>query len=377
MRASVACLVACLALSPLAAQQPNSAGATLTINGLGGPPYPVQGAAVFTGTPSTFSLGGSPAVPYWVATAPTLSAGELTTPYGILDLPFASLNYLWQGEDILDGFGVRDFTFTIPQNLPLTVTAAYQAGMVDPTSAAGATFSAATSIVVQRGIVTGNVNVGNESSQSVSLTPYNLAVAYYAQTYSNFFVNSEGSVSFNGANTDFTATSGEFRSQQARIAMFWSDLDPTAGGASITWQIDFSTGIPTLELEFDNVGESRGPTLRHFFTLRQQLHTPGDPFIFADITLVHPAANPPASYDTVVGISPGGNLSSAQPMDLGLVQDTGGHFGMPNEAIYEFFRGIASTVTPPGAAPTYDLTNRELYFQAIGPGASGASYFYF
>lgn len=374
---SVACALVLTLGGAALAQQPNTADASLLINNLGGPPWPVQNATVYTGLTTTMDLHGQPATPYLVATAPSLSAGSWTTPYGIVDLPLAQLTYLPNNGDILDGFGDKNFVFAIPQNLSTSITAAYQAAVYDVTAPLGASLTAATSIQVVQGLVTGSLSIGDDSSQSINLSPYNLRAAYYANRYATLYVNCNGSVSYNGANTDFTATAGEFRSAQARCAMFWADLNTAAAGASVTWQIDFSQGIPLFTLNFDNVGESYGPTTRHWFSMDQQLHVTGEPFPLGDIILHHPANNPQSNYDTVVGLSPGGNLSSAQPQDLSMVQDSGGYLGAANEAIYEFFRGQTSTVTPPGAAPLYDLQTRDLTFQAINAGNSGAQYFYY
>lgn len=51
---------------------------------------------------------------------------------------------------------------------------------------------------------------------------------FYGVTYNNVFVNSNGNLTFNVGNTDFTPTVTEFTNGPPRIAPIWDDFNPTS-----------------------------------------------------------------------------------------------------------------------------------------------------
>ena len=366
-------LVFTLAAAALPAQQPNSTDASLSINNVGGPPYPIQNVQVFSGVPGQMQFLGSPGMPIDLGQSPTLSIGNQTTPMGILDLDYASIQIILLGEQIIDGTGQYTFTLTPSANLPSGLNMSYQASILAPAAPAGAVLTAATSITTALGVVGNNLALGDDTGLLVSFTPYNLQAAFYTQTYTGIFVNSNGHCTFGAPNTDFTATSNEMRAAQPRISMFWSDLFP--GANTVRWQIDLTQPLPIFSAIFANVGEAFGALGTHYFTMNLQLNPTGQPASFGDIQIIHPFNNPPSNYDTVCGISPGGNLSTAAPQDLSVLIGSGGYLGAANEAIYEFFSGTTSTTGLPG--PPFDLTLTTLNYSAINPGQSTAAYFLF
>ena len=357
----------------LPAQQPNSADASLSINNTAGPPYPIQNVQVFGGVPATMLFTGSPGMPIDLGQSSALSIGNQTTPMGILDLDYGNIEILLQGEQIIDGTGQHLITITPPITLPAGLNMSYQASILAPASPGGAVLSAATSITTAVGIVGANLPLGDNSGLYVNFTPHSLQAAFYSQTYNGIYVNSNGHCSFGSANTDFTSTSVEFRAQQPRISAFWADLHP--GANTVRWQIDLTQPLPIFSAIYTNVGEAYGAAGHHDFTMTLQLNPTGQPASFGDIRIIHPFNNPPSNYDTITGITPGANVSAAQPQDLSVLLSTGGYFGAANEAIYEFFSGTTSTTGLPG--PPFDLTLTTLTFSAQNPGQPDAAYFLF
>ena len=74
--------------------------------------------------------------------------------------------------------------------------------------------------------------------------------------WNGFFLNSNGSITFGGGDTDNTATDTEFRSGRPRIAPAWTDLNPSARAATLA---DFPvqamgfTGVNSFKVRYINV----------------------------------------------------------------------------------------------------------------------------
>lgn len=73
--------------------------------------------------------------------------------------------------------------------------------------------------------------LGDDTSIAVDLTTLCAApISYYGVSYSSFFVNANGSVSFVQPSADFSSSPGEFTTQMPRIAGLWTDLSPNIAG---------------------------------------------------------------------------------------------------------------------------------------------------
>ncbi len=72
------------------------------------------------------------------------------------------------------------------------------------------------------------LTLGDDASQSVTLTT---PISFYGQAYSSAFVNSDGNLTFGRADSASTERSvSRFLVGPARVALFFADLDPSAGG---------------------------------------------------------------------------------------------------------------------------------------------------
>lgn len=164
------------------------------------------------------------------------------------------------------------------------------------------------------------LNLGDDDSLQVSLY---VPVNWYGVTYTSIYVNSNGSVTFGAPDITYDETLTGFLGGPPRIAMFWDDLNPTAGGQVSALVSPNAANVP-FELCFREVPEYPA-TGGNTFTLRfYQQPTVGWFFLaWGNMT----------SQDGLVGLCPGGNLhANAVPIDV-----TGGTSIGFNDAVYQFF----------------------------------------
>ena len=99
-----------------------------------------------------------------------------------------------------------------------------------------------------------SLTVGDDGSQAVTLTGHSVKI--YGETYSTFYVNANGHITFDAANTDFDESlSNHFAAK--RISALFCDLDPSHGGlvrskelidrVVVTWQ-----GVPEYGVSNSN-----------------------------------------------------------------------------------------------------------------------------
>jgi hypothetical protein len=86
-----------------------------------------------------------------------------------------------------------------------------------------------------------------------------------------------------------------------------------------------------------------------------------------DVVLLEGTAQPQPLIQSIVGISPGGNLSNHLPIDLSALNVSPGIIGAANQSFHEFFPAS------PGV-PAWDLAGKTITFFGVGIGASGAHY---
>ena len=272
-------LIATLAVSAclLGAQQSNTANHSMTINGVGGPPFPIVTNNVKSNLPANFQITGAANQPYAIFQG-NLGVGSLFVVGGIVDLALNPFPVL-----VIDGFqnptfstdttGLGFFSVQVPgvgappTGVPLGFQVSLQALMGDPFNAPfGVALTAATRITVVQGPIVTFLSLGNESSAPINMTT--MPVPFYGSNYTQLHVCSNGYVTFGVANTDFTPTPGEFDVGPPRVAPFWTDLRCPTNGVKTTFEANPGMGAPGyLKIEYINAFGAFNPTIIHNFSM--------------------------------------------------------------------------------------------------------------
>jgi hypothetical protein len=150
--------------------------------------------------------------------------------------------------------------------------------------------------------------------------PLPFSFTFYGVSYDSVFVNANGNLTFGGGDTDWSESQAEMLSEEPRIALFWDDLDSRTEGTVARRSI-VAWGERSVVIDFVEVPQ---------FNVTGDANT-GRVILYADgrIRLQWGECD---LVDGLVGISPGGDLSSASSLDLtehGFFESTG--------AIYELF----------------------------------------
>ena len=332
---------------PPPVNQPNTPVATLDFTGsscLPSASLPFQklnppGADV-TMTVSTAGNGQQPYSLFFTPGLAALSPG-IPTQFG-----FVNLNLSGILEVVIDGIvPVRAIDFllgstgssgvkAIPVNMPPTGTGTwgtFQAMCADPTNPFGITITAATQMdfatpaalppaFVGTTPATWTAGGDDDTFQVVFTGP--LSVPFYGATYSDVWINSNGSISFGAGDTGgYPASSTFFLADPPRIAPMLDDLNPGAAGTvaynqgSIALTVSW-TGVP----EYLNIGSND-------FAL-----------VIDNSGLILMAWGPVSAADGGVGITPG--LSSPVGAATGASIDLTSsvpYTGAPSEAIFQVF----------------------------------------
>jgi hypothetical protein len=358
-------VAAALLASSLVAQQPNLPAASLHVNGRQGPPFPIVGVSLPRGLTVQVEFGGTPGAPFVLAGSSGLAAAATLLLGGSLDLDPTGLHIALDGTRdphwSVPPVGPFAVGFLLPASVPVGTRAAFQAAVADPGAPQGATLTAAIEVTVTPGIAALPLSLGNDAFAAVDLSPYAMTLPFYDRVYGSFFVNANGSVSFGVGSNDFSPTVLEFLAWMPRIAGYWADLDPSAGG-QVTVTVDQVVPPGFVEVAWTAVPHIAGPA--HDFRIRID----ADPLACVAITQ---GVFGSTVANVMVGITPGGNLGSAPTKDLSALFATP-VTGSPNENFHEGFG-------PPGTTGTafnnpFDLFGRTVTFTGILAGSTGASY---
>jgi hypothetical protein len=383
------CLI--LLVAGAVAQQPNSGYATMAINGVFGPPYPNY-VNLRTSLPAYFNFAGATNQPYVLFQTSAIQVGSYFLPasnsLNSVDLTLNPFPVI-----VIDGFQYPAYSTNSsgnaflqidvppagnpPLGVPLGLQLALQALLADPFSSIGVTFTAATQITVTQGPTITTLGLGDEGNATVNvaLNP----IPFYGTNRLTLTVNANGYLTFTASSSDFTPSASEFNSQQPRMAGFWTDLDsmPSTGG-TIKSIVDNNPGpglVPYVRIDYEDVHSwLAGQT--HTFSMYMQ--TDGY------LEIIHATTNNASLYDTITGIGPGGNLSSAPqknfvggvipgaPVTIGdgiLSNPPYSFTGANNESFFEWW-GIVSQhlYYGNGYDNPYDMYATTLHFLPAGTG---------
>lgn len=192
-----------------------------------------------------------------------------------------------------------------------------------------------------RNVLGSRLTLSDDDAAAVSLPS---SFPFYGSTYRSLFVNSDGNLTFGSADTAATPRNvTRFLQGPPRIALFFADLDPGAGGAvfvqaaseavTVTWCL-----VPGFE-------SSR------IVTAQASLLPDGS------IELVYDAAT--TLSDAIVGLSPGGTTTFT-PADLSAAGVLGGGAGAVGE---RFSQSVELDVQ--GAAQRFYRSHPDAYDQLV------------
>ena len=386
MKLSISPLIAVLLLAGfVTAQQPNSYNASMQVNGVAGPPYPIAGVSLPRGLPQNVVISSlTPNAPFVLFGAAGLSpAGWPVLGGQLLDVDINVGGFI-----LLDGIvnptvfntgptGSFNSSVVLPATTPIGTQAAFQSLVADPTVPIYATtLTAASGVTVSQGLTVVPISSPNNGGALFSFTPYGMTFPYYSNTWTRMFVNTDGNVTFGSASGDFTPTPTEFRTQQPRIAPFWTDLDQAFAGAGIFVTVNQSglTPFPTVPVDWIQMAEWANAGGRHTFQLVMNMVT-------GDIQVNHDPFNGAMVYDQLMGISPGGNIIPAAgwppQMNLSALPGTP-YFGAVNEAFWEWY-GLTNGTMPyytAGINNPWDMTGTTTNFTAISAGVPNMAQYY-
>jgi hypothetical protein len=133
---------------------------------------------------------------------------------------------------------------------------------------------------------------GNDDGSTgfIDLTPIfgTQGINFFGRYYTGFYLNNNGSVTFNAASSSFTPSSITGSTSNPIIAAYWTDIDtrggavaPTPGGTStgtnLLWY-DLDSVTKTFTATWDDVGYYSGQTnkLNAFQLSIQQINAEGD-----------------------------------------------------------------------------------------------------
>jgi hypothetical protein len=343
-----------LVTSVALAQQANSNLSRMTIDGVDGPPYPIE-VNVRTNTISYFQMQGITTAVFSIVASGNgaLETGAATFFGDSFDLPISPpfvvcLDGIANPALAIDANGQFSFPVPVPPpgnpptGIPLNFKAAYQAAVVDFFSPFGWSLTAATRATVIQGptivnIQTGIGGFGSSGVSTVNLAPHGVTLPYYGVNYTTVHISGDGYMTFGGSQVaDFTPSASEMNATPPRIAGFWCDMDQQGTGDIIRYTIDPTPpgAAPFLLVEFINVGDAVNG-FNH--SVSWKIDSQGF------VQLFQLPTNNASVYDMIVGISSGANPQIGQK-DLSAIVLAGGTTGAVNECFYEWFGIVTQNI---------------------------------
>ncbi|MAB89894.1 MAG: hypothetical protein CMJ90_10600 [Planctomycetes bacterium] len=247
--------------------QINNAVSALDLNGGGGSACTGSHLTAAVGTPVTMNSAGAAGNPFDIAVTFANSVPAYITTAGQqqvnVDINHSSLFNLNGGAPNFAGLlrllpHPGAFSFPVPTAGPILASA--QQLVLDATHADAFQLSQAVEVDIQGCGGTGTPfspalpDDGNVLVTLQSLHPCALDVTFYGTTYTEFYIGSNGDVTFTAGSSDFTATYGEWATMMPRIG-FAADLEPNNYGV-ITASHNGNTGAGDwITISYANVTE--------------------------------------------------------------------------------------------------------------------------
>jgi hypothetical protein len=383
--------VTMLAAATTVAQQPNTFGASLVIDGNNGPTFPMD-IMFRTNTQSTITHGGFPNMPYaMLASTSGLTSMGAGSYFGdIWDLPVPANPAAYVAGAVYDGFRQPQYfsmnlvgsdaqPVNIPQAIPVGFMLAFQSVVLDPGSPASFSLTAATQATATQGPVSffpTLLPTPDEGFAVVNLNAFGITLPFYGVNGTFAHLAANGFLTLNTSSasltSDFTPTPAEFVSQPPKIAMFWTDLEQHLGTLEVTIDATPPGQVPYLQVQYTQFRDNFGQGFNHTFGC------------FVDATgfvrITSDVSNNGSIYPVIVGIGPGNGIQPTgipggnnNQKDLSTMV---GNSLLPspyNAAPFENFFEWFGLLTMPGYATQpadrpYDLTGVNLEWIPVGSG---------
>lgn len=321
--------------------QTNSAAALLTIDGVAGGAFAPavvtrcvnEGAMV---TIDTVNVGA----PFDIVTTAGIASMVPATGGGMTFSPSAILN-LDPTLPFSSQFGLtfmNNFPGTVSIPLPTGVTEDRYAQMVvvQPAVPNGLTFSAAVQLTVTNAGSLASVPGPQGDDVFVQVMPSAqplcgpASIPFAGTSYTDLFIDSNGTVSFGAGVADASPTVAEFMSGPPRLAGLWTDLAPNEAGT-----VEVRVLYGAVIVSFDEVAVAgSGGAIRHSVDLVFDTGA-GSAAIYG--------FSPDAAHsiDTLVGLSPGGGATDPGSMMFSSLVGLGPQTGSTTDMVYEFVAGGA------------------------------------
>lgn len=384
MRVTASLLSLFLVVGVVAAQQPNAPTSSMVVNLSGtttsvGPLFVNVPALATNPTNLSVVITGGAGLPFILANANAglggtiLPIGFPAPPLGLVDIGPIGFPPI---EFILDGFanagtllgalatiGTAGTTTINFNGLGAgftcgTTLANLQAVIPTPSLPAGLQLSAATQIRTALPAAPDSapvpISVCDDCTTQANFSGCQ-TFTFYGTAYQNYFVNSNGSVSFVAGDTSLGETQTAFNSGRPKIAAAWDDLRPGNNASTLT---KFDSGL-TVVVQWTNVPE--------FSTTGSNTLSITMDIINGTITMAYGAMS---LTDCLTGITPGGGLAApatvfgpAAPTRLiNHLASAGGipYLGGALESMNELF----VTVATPTAAP-FNLATQTAVFTPV------------
>lgn len=222
--------------------QSNSAEASMDVDGITTNGYSVASATKCTGAATNVNFNSILTGVGWDmgyqfnALVPAVVGGGFVTPGAgqVVNLVISQPIQFLNGVNAPNLASTSFNPFTLPISLTTPLTASGQALIANPGSADGFTLTQGCQLDVLMGTPTTQIlPLNDDSALNVSVGPPLCGfggISFYGAVYTDFWVCSNGFVSFGQMSTDFSATVAEFVSEMPRVAGMWTDLEPNAAG---------------------------------------------------------------------------------------------------------------------------------------------------
>lgn len=307
-------------------------------------------ASTELGLPWDLGISALPSVPR--------NGGGLMTSGGqIVNLDIADPAFTWL-LGLSGSVPFASFTSSVPLTIPGRITA--QMFVASPTRPEGYALSGASEVEIVASSATVHCQAGpttDNGSVPLTIPPGWPAIRFCGQAWTSVFINANGTLSFGAPQTAPTPTVASFLSGPPSLALLWTDLNPSAGGA-ITSVLEFDGFSPSYQFKFFGLPAGvGGAPVQHSVSVEFS----GDSSIGATPTTQSASLRfqvaPGHTLDSLIGISPG-NGASPFPVQFDM---TASGANPPTDAVLDFRQGAVPIgfggITIPFADPTQWFVN--------------------